>query len=60
MRPPSRHKEPTLNQGLDLPVEDMTAAQYLDDDDDDDCDSQNDFDMGIVNADKGQMQRRQK
>jgi hypothetical protein len=53
MRPPSRHKEPTLNQGLDLPVEDMTAAQYLDDDDDDDCDSQNDFDMGIVNADKG-------
>lgn len=42
-RPPSRHKEPTLNQGLDLPPEDHVFI-------DEDSDSDQDFEIGIDKA----------
>lgn len=44
-RPPSRHKDPPQNLGLDLPVEDV---QYFDDDSEDSFG----FEIGIDNANK--------
>ena len=45
LRPPSRHKEPTQNLGLELPMDDVTAPLV-----DNDSDSSCEFEMGIQNA----------
>lgn len=47
-RPPSRHKDPPLNLGLDLPPEDNNPHVFvLDDSDNEDA-----FEIGISNANK--------
>ena len=46
MRPPSRHKDPPQNQGLELPPEAEEDIPSLDED----SDSQDEFEMGIQNA----------
>ena len=47
-RPPSRHKDPPLNLGLDLPAEDMP---FLDEDSEDSFG----FEIGIDKANKRRM-----
>ncbi len=46
-RPPSRHKDPPQNLGLDLPVEEVPNVIL-----DDDSDSGDAFEIGIANANK--------
>jgi hypothetical protein len=46
-RPPSRHKDPPQNLGLDLPQEDNPHLFV-----DDDSDSGDAFEIGIANANK--------
>lgn len=46
-RPPSRHKDPPQNLGLDLPMEENPPV-YVDDD----SDSGDAFEIGIANANK--------
>lgn len=52
MRPPSRHKDPPLNLGLDLPQEDLGAVGNNHMFVDDDSDSGDAFEIGIANANK--------
>lgn len=56
MRPPSRHKDPPQNQGLELPPEAEEDIPSLDED----SDSQDEFEMGIQNAAQVQQPRRAK
>lgn len=44
VRPPSRHKDPPQNQGLDLPEDD--GQHYFDED----HDSEDEFEIGIIQA----------
>lgn len=46
-RPPSRHKDPPMNLGLDLPLEETPHVFVDDDSDDGDA-----FEIGIANANK--------
>lgn len=46
-RPPSRHKDPPQNLGLEFPIEDITPP-YVVEDSDSDCG----FEIGIANAGK--------
>ena len=46
-RPPSRHKDPPMNLGLDFPQDDNPPMDV-----DDDCDSEDAFEIGIANANK--------
>lgn len=47
-RPPSRHKDPPLNLGLDLPAYEEGHHMFVDDA----SDSDDAFEIGIANANK--------
>ncbi len=51
MRPPSRHKDPPLAQGLDLPPDEMAPHVV-----DIDTDSSSDFEAGIDRANNNNKQ----
>jgi hypothetical protein len=46
MRPPSRHNDPTMNQGLDLPNEEYFNPPFFDED----SDSSDGFEIGLQKA----------